>query len=125
MIPHNVTGNKDPASLEILSKVYGEEADRRRKAGQSHQGYELVRDVASFKARVQALAAKRSEKAAERQRAKKYAPFLFSARFWGKDDFEILNSSKNGFRLAVYKKECKTRYIVSSHLEYMVFCFVR
>lgn len=112
-MPNNVTGNKDPASLQLVSKVYGEEADRRREAGQSNQGYELIRDVASFKARVQALAAKRYEKVVERQRAKKFAPFLFSARFWNKDDFEIFNSSKNGFRLAVNKKECKARYIVS------------
>ena len=52
MIPNSISAGQDPKSLETISKVYGEEAERQRSAGQASQGSELIRDVAAFKAQV-------------------------------------------------------------------------
>ncbi|KAL8784401.1 MAG: hypothetical protein Q9195_009066 [Heterodermia aff. obscurata] len=54
---NQVSVTQDPIYLQQLSKVMGEEASRRRKAGQRYRGDELAKDVADFKARVRLLAA--------------------------------------------------------------------
>lgn len=116
-MPNHVSGNRDAASLQIVSTVYGEEAERRRRAGQRHQGYELISEIAAFKARAQNLAAKRRQKEAQRRRANQMTSFLFSGRFWEIEDFEFCQDigqpRSANMKLAVDKKELSTRYIVS------------
>lgn len=116
-MPNHVSGNRDATSLQIVSTVYGEEAERRRKAGQRHQGYELISEIAAFKARAQNLAAKRRKKEVQRRRANQMTSFLFSGRFWELQDFEICQdvgqAQSASLKLAMDRKELSTRYIVS------------
>lgn len=61
--------NNNVAILQQLSKIYGEEAEKRRRKGQRHQGYDLVREVADFKAEVQALSSKRARETLKRKQS--------------------------------------------------------
>ena len=80
---NQVSNIEDPDQLNHLSKVYGEEADRRRHGGQRHRGYELIRDVADYKARVRSLATKRIQVTWERKKTSDdTTAFLLSSRFW-------------------------------------------
>ncbi|KAL8759096.1 MAG: hypothetical protein Q9184_003721 [Pyrenodesmia sp. 2 TL-2023] len=74
-----VAENKDVATLQQVSKVYGEEAGKRRRRGVRHQGYDLVREVADFKAKVQALSSTRARETSKRQQSGRPNPFLLRA----------------------------------------------
>ena len=113
-----VSDNDNPTNLENVSKIYGEEAERRRKAGQRHQGYELVKEAAEFKARVQALAAKRAQLAFERGQSRPPKAFLLSASFLHEQDFRY-GAQRWAFQngdstLAIDTKASLVRYIVSA-----------
>ena len=113
-----VSDNDNPTDLENVSKIYGEEAERRRKAGQRHQGYELVKEAAEFKARVQALATKRAQLAATRRQSRLSKAFLLSARFLDEQDFLYNNPRwefQNGDSTVAFDiKASLVRYIVST-----------
>ena len=112
-----VAEHKDTTMLQSVSKIYGEEAKRRRDKGQRHQGYELVQDVAGFKAEVQALSLKRARETARRKRSGLNNAFLLSARFQKEQDLNY-KARKWQFAdgkstLAVENKNHLIRYIVS------------
>ena len=113
MIPNSVSANVNPHSLDLVSKIYSEEADEQRKVGRSNQGAELIRDIAAFKARVQRVTAKRRRAAVHRRRSGADKAFLVSEEFCERDNFQIpLQLSKNHIRLAKDKPSCKCCYIV-------------
>lgn len=103
--------------LQSVGKVYGEEAIRRRTAGRRHQGYELVQEVADFKAEVYALKSKRARETAERKRAGSETAFLLSAQFWDIEDldyrFDRWQFADGQSTLAIETKRSLVRYIVS------------
>ena len=113
-----VSDNDNPTDLENVSKIYGEEAVRRRKTGQRHEGYELVKEAAEFKARVQALAAKRAQLAAQRAQSRLSKAFLLSACFLDEQDFRYgvhrWAFQSGDSTLAVDNKASLLRYIVST-----------
>ena len=93
----------------------GEEARRRRRAGQRYRGHELIKDVADFKARVKFLAAKRVDET--KRRIPSVKPFLLSRFFWNEEDLR-LGAARWKFMegeatLAIEKSANAVRYIVS------------
>lgn len=96
--------------------MYGEEVEKRRKAGQQAKGPELIRDIAAFKARAQHLVRKRYELLEKRRNSNQENPFLLSGSYLNVEDFKI-KEALGGARstkvsLAVEKKAQKARYIV-------------
>ena len=117
MIPNSISAGQDPKALETISKVYGEEAERQRSAGQVSHGAELVRDVAAFKAQVQKLAAKRKEKTLNRRRSGFNKAFLLSGAFCDIHDYKldsVDSHDRNTLNLATDMKTSQCRYIVST-----------
>ena len=107
------------AHLRTTSEVYGGEAERRRKSGQPYKDYELVKDVAEFKANVHALAEKRARRTAESSRIVMTPPaFLIgggTARFWKEQEFEFRWGYKTDkLTLATESKKLLFRYVVSA-----------
>ncbi|KAL8925833.1 MAG: hypothetical protein Q9208_003330 [Pyrenodesmia sp. 3 TL-2023] len=76
-----VAENDDVTTLQQVSKVYGDEAEKRRRKGQRYQGYDLVREAADFKARVHTLSSDRAYKTSKRRRSGVTNPFLLSANY--------------------------------------------
>ena len=97
----------------------GEEASRRRNAGQRYRGHELVKDVANFKARVKSLAAKRANEMEKRKTSPNAKSFLLSSSFLKEEDFNIGAERRKfingGSTLAVEKSARLIRYIVSEN----------
>ena len=123
----DAAGSSQIMDLETMRNIYEEEANRRREKGQSYQEYELVKDVAGFKARVQTLTEKRAHLLEERLRNKENpGAFLLSngsVRFWNKRDVRY-GEDRWEFRegnstLAINDKDQLIHYIVSvsSNLE--------
>ena len=114
-LPSHVSSNRDPRNLETVSKVYGEEIERRQKAGQKAQGLELIRDIAAFKARAQHLVKRRHELQEEKPELIEKS-FLMSGNYLDFEDFDVIdNSSTSGSTevyLATRKSDGKTKYIV-------------
>ena len=99
-----------------MSKVYGEEADRKRKAGQRYSGYELIKDVANYKARVRSLASRRAQETERRRSSINPKSFLLSNQFldeqdyeYGADRWKLMNGMSS---LAIRKKAHAMYYIV-------------
>ena len=118
-------GNDNPNHLRSISKVYEQEVVDRKKAGQRYQGYELIKEVAGFKARVQHLAEKRAEETAKRRASQRTNPFLLSSSFLDMDDFRLgypefeaganpvnLWGGENALSLATVDRLDALRYIV-------------
>ena len=106
-----LSDNDDPYHLRSISEVYEQEVVKRKKAGQRYQGYELIKEVASFKARVQDLADRRAEEMFERSEA-----FLLSTCFLDVNEFK-LEGKRFGepptLNLASVDRLDALRYIVS------------
>ena len=97
--------------------MYEQEAVDRKKAGQRYQGYELIKEVADFKARVQHLAGKRAVEMARRGASKRTDAFLLSTCFLNEDDFRFSfperGSQESTLTLATVDRLDALRYIVS------------
>ncbi|KAL8824223.1 MAG: hypothetical protein Q9191_005203 [Dirinaria sp. TL-2023a] len=113
-LPDHVSSNRDPDKLRAVSRIYGEEAERRRKAGQHTQGPELIRDIAAFKASAQQLV-KRRRTALQQDEMLNEKSFLLSGEYLNVDNFDFKESpSETGstqIALAKDKTAQKTRYI--------------
>lgn len=101
----------------------GEEANRRREAGQRYRGQELVKEVADFKARVKLLAEQRAREMDKRQMSLNPSKsFLLSGSWRNKEDFEIgaarWKFMGDGSTLAREKSAHLVRYIVSKKIAY-------
>ena len=111
-----MSNNRDPESLKAVSKVYGEEVERRRKAGQHTQGPELIRDIAAFKSRAQELVRRRRIALQQRETSSHKKSFLLSGEYLRVEDFDFKESlSDTGntkITLATDRAARKTRYIV-------------
>ena len=99
--------------------MYEEEVIDRKKAGRRYQGYELIKEVAGFKARVQHLAEKRAEETTKRRASQRTNPFLLSTRFLDMDDFRLAypewpawGAVENALTLATVDRLDALRYIV-------------
>lgn len=112
-----VAKHDDATILRSVSEVYGEEAGRRRSTGQRHQGYDLVREVAGFKAEVRALSDERAQTTARRKHSGRSNTFLLNARFWSSEELQYevprWEFAKGNSTLAVEKGPDLVRYIVS------------
>lgn len=84
---NQISVSDDPSQLRDLSKVYGEEATRRRITGQRHRNYELIKDVADYKARVRSLAVQRAQETKKRNGIAGAKAFLLSSRFLNAEDY--------------------------------------
>ena len=97
--------------------MYEQEAVDRKKAGQRYQGYELIKEVADFKARVQHLAEKRAVEMARRRASQRTNAFLLSTCFLNEDDFRFSfpewGSQGSTLTLATVDRLDALRYIVS------------
>ena len=111
------SNSDNPADLKSIIKVYGQEVEARKKAGQRYQGYELIKEVFDFKARVQHLARKRAEETAKRRYSLGSKAFLLSTCFLEMDDFQYdssaLDTQGSTLTLAMVKKPDALRYVVS------------
>ena len=97
--------------------MYEQEAVDRKKAGQRYKGYELIKEVAGFKARVQHLAEKRAEETAKRRASQWTNAFLLSTYFLDEDDFRLSypkwGKQESTLTLATVDRLDTLRYIVS------------
>ena len=116
MLPRHLFSTEDPNSLEVVSRVYGEEVERRRKEGQEAQGLELIRDIAAFKARAQYLVKKRYAVLDERKQSGQEKSFLLSGVYLDVQNFETQEppspAESTSVSLAIDKRVQKARYIV-------------
>ena len=112
-----LTSNDNPDHLISISKVYEQEAVDRKNAGQRYKGYELIKEVAGFKARIQRLADKRAEETAKRRASQRTNAFLLSTCFLNQDDFRFSyperGSQESTLTLATVDRLDALRYIVS------------
>ncbi len=107
--------------LKSISKVYEQEAVERKRAGQRYQGYELIKEVADFKAKVQHLAKKRAEETAKRRSFlrsdQRSNSFLLSTCFLDVEDFRYSfpewRPQESTLTVAIVDKLDALRYIVS------------
>ena len=103
--------------LESISRVYGQEVEDRKRAGQRYQGYELIKEVVDFKARVQHLAETRAKQTAKRRASKETNAFLLSTCFLKVDDFQYdspaSDTQASTLTLATIEKLHALRYVVS------------
>ena len=106
-----LSDNDDPYHLKSISEVYEQEAVKRKKAGKRYRGYDLIKEVASFKARVQDLADRRAGETIKRSEA-----FLLSTCFLDMNEFN-LEGKRFGesptLNLASVDRLDALRYIVS------------
>ena len=97
--------------------MYEQEAVERKRAGQRYQGYELIKEVADFKARVQHLAKRRAEETAKRRVLQRSNAFLLSTCFLDVDEFRYSfperRPQKSTLTLATVDRLDTLRYIVS------------
>ena len=97
--------------------MYEQEAVDRKKAGKRYQGYELIKEVAGFKARVQRLAERRAEETTRRRALQQTDQFLLSTCFLDvnefKYDFGGWRSPRNTLTLASMDRLDALCYIVS------------
>ena len=107
----------NPDDLRSISRVYEQEAVERKRAGQRYQGYELIKEVADFKARVQLLATQRAEETAKRRASRRSNAFLLSRKFLKMDEFQYRSPGRrpqeSTLTLATADKLDALRYIVS------------
>ena len=112
-----LSSNDNPDYLRSISKVYEQEAVHRKKAGQRYQGYELIKEVADFKARVQHLAEKRAEETAKRRASQRTNAFLLSTDFLDVEAFQFSipkwKPQESTLTLATVDRLDVLRYIVS------------
>ena len=97
--------------------MYEQEAVERKRAGQRYRGYELIKEVANFKARVQHLAKKRADETIKRRASQRTDPFLLSTCFLNMDEIRY-SLPEWGLRegtltLATVDRLDALRYIVS------------
>ena len=110
------SNSDNPDDLKSISKVYGQEVEDRKKAGQRYQGYELIKEVFDFKARVQHLARKRAEETTKRRVSRRSNAFLLSTRFLDVNDFRYTparDPKESTLALATVEKLNALRYVVS------------
>ena len=112
-----LSSNDNPDHLRSISDVYKQEAVERKRAGQRYRGYELIKEVADFKARVQHLAEKRAEETAKRKASQRTNAFLLSTAFLKIEEFQydIPESwdPEGTLTLATVDRLDALRYIVS------------
>ena len=84
-----LSNSNNPDDLRSISRVYEQEAVERKRAGQRYQGYEMIKEVADFKARVQHLAEKRAEETAKRRASQRTNAFLLSTDFLDIEKFQF------------------------------------
>ena len=112
-----LSSNENPDDLISISKVYEQEAVDRKKAGQRYQGYELIKEVAGFKARLQHLAKKRVEETDKRRASHRTNAFLLSTCFLHVEDFLFSHPKRrvqeSTSTLATVDRLNALRYIVS------------
>ena len=113
-----VAETEDITMLQGISTVYGEEAERGREKGQRHQGYDLVQEVAAFKAEIRALWLERAQETRKRKQSELNNVFLLTARHLNEQDFAckphnwaFADSTQT---LAIETKSRLVRYIVST-----------
>lgn len=112
-----LSNSDNPDDLESISRVYEQEVEDRKRAGQRYQGYELIKEVFDFKARVQHLARKRAEETAKRRVSQRSNAFLLSTRFLDVNEFQyyspFLDPQESTLTLATVEKLDALRYVVS------------
>ncbi len=112
-----LSSSDNPGDLKIISGVYEKEAVDRKRAGQRYQGYELVKEVADFKARVQHLAEERAEETAKRRASQRTHAFLLSTDFLDVEKFRFSvpkwRPQESTLTLATVDRLDVLRYIVS------------
>ena len=112
-----LSNSDNPDDLKSISRVYGQEVEDRKRAGQRYQGYELIKEVVDFKARVQHLARKRVEETAKRRVSRRSNAFLLSTRFLDVNDFRYntpaWDPQSSTLTLATVEKLNALRYVVS------------
>ncbi|KAL8899021.1 MAG: hypothetical protein Q9207_006402 [Kuettlingeria erythrocarpa] len=113
-----VAENNDIAVLKQISKIYGEEAGKRRKYGQRHQGYDLVRELADFKAEVQDLSLRRARDTLKRKLSGMTSHCLLSANILDPQELTYNQPTQRNWpfadgnaTLAVKKNGGTARYI--------------
>ena len=118
-MPAHVSNNQDPESLKVVSRVYGEEVEKRRMAGQDVESAKLVRDIAAFKAQALYFAKKRHRVLEDRRGSGRKNSFLLSGSYLDKEDFEIIekttafdNDSSISLDIDKRAKERKACYVV-------------
>ena len=105
----------DSSQLRDIGRVYGDEAARKRKAGQRYSGYELIKDIANYKARVRSLALQRAQETEKRQSSMNAKSFLLSNRFLDEQDYEYGADRwrfMNGLASLAIKKQAHVMYYV-------------
>ena len=112
---NQISISDDSSQLRNIGRVYGDEAARKRKAGQRYSGYELIKDVANYKARVRSLALQRAQETEKRQSSMNAKSFLLSNRFLDEQDYEY-GADKwkfmNGMSSLAIKKQAHVLYYI-------------
>ena len=112
-----LSDSDNPDDLESISRVYEQEVEDRKRAGQRYQGYELIKEIFDFKARVQHLARKRAEETAKRRVSRQSNAFLLSTRFLDINEFRYESPAwdpqESTVTLATVDKLHALRYVVS------------
>lgn len=107
----------NPDDPKSVSRVYEQEVEDRKRAGQRYQGYELIKEVFDFKARVQHLARRRAEERAKRRVSRRSNAFLLSTRFLDMNEFQYESPAwgpqESTLTLATVDKLDTLRYVVS------------
>ena len=123
---NQISISDDSTQLMSMGKVYGEEAARKRKAGQRYSGYELIKDVANYKARIRSLAIQRSQETQKRQSSSTNAKsFLLSNRFLDEQDYEYGADRwkfTNGRSSLAIKKQAHVMYYIVGTIGRSVYC---
>ena len=111
-----LSNSDNPDDLKSISRVYEQEVEDRKRAGQRYQGYELIKEVFDFKARVQHLARKRADETTKRKVSRRSNAFLLSTRFLDVNDFRYTparDPKESTLALATVEKLNALRYVVS------------
>ena len=111
-----LSNSDNPGDLMSISKVYEQEAVERKRAGQRYRGYELIKEVAEFTARVQDLANRRADETTRRRASQQSTAFLLSTFFLDVEEyrFDFSEPKISTLTLATVDRLNALRYIVST-----------